>query len=188
MIHPFAALDYYLVKEMTTFVAAAPARQVVVYIVAEVLILFYPLAVYLLWSQSVKGRKTRSGKKAVILVLVCVVLAVGCKTIIDFLWARPRPFVTHPDIMFMSLNSVDRYSFPSGHTLLAATVGGSLWKSGYRRLGGILSIGALLIGVARISAGVHYPTDVLGSIGIAWLTVWYLHRDTSTLKAYLPDV
>ena len=95
-------------------------------------------------------------------------------------WAfrRPRPHA------FVPLFRATGYSFPSGHAFLGLVVFGLL---GYfalaeaRRRGvsrskevvimlgaGLLALG---IGVSRVYAGVHYPTDVLAGWagGAAWL-------------------
>jgi membrane-associated phospholipid phosphatase len=71
------------------------------------------------------------------------------------------------------------YSFPSGHTLgatcLAFALGYLLWRGGARRglkmLGTVLlAFAVLAIGLSRLMLGVHYPTDVLGSMALG--TVW----------------
>lgn len=71
-------------------------------------------------------------------------------------------------------------SFPSGHTLgvtcLAFALGFLLWRSAASRGLKAMGISALILAVplvalSRLMLGVHYPTDVLGSIvlGTAWM-------------------
>jgi undecaprenyl-diphosphatase len=85
--------------------------------------------------------------------------------------ARPVAFFRVPE---------SGYGFPSGHTLgatcLAFALGFVLWRSGAARglkaLGSVaLLLGVLLIAMSRLMLGVHYPTDVLGSVllGTAWM-------------------
>jgi len=72
---------------------------------------------------------------------------------------RERPFISHAGICLGAV-PLDRYSFPSGHTLHAvcftliatAHVPGLAW---------ILVPFTLLIAASRVVLGLHYPTDVL---------------------------
>ncbi len=72
-------------------------------------------------------------------------------------------------------------SFPSGHSLYAATLATVLilllWKTVWRWPGVIIGLTwLLLMGVSRIYLGVHYPTDVLAGwiLGIVWVSSVYL--------------
>ena len=72
------------------------------------------------------------------------------------------------------------YSFPSGHTLsatcLALVVASLLWRGSWRRgvkLGGVVMLAVIvaLVALSRLVLGVHYLTDVVGSmmLGGAWV-------------------
>lgn len=87
---------------------------------------------------------------------------------------RERPYLTHQDIR-VGCAPLDRYSFPSGHTLQAVifTVVAIAW---FPALAAVLIPLALLIALSRVVLGLHYPTDVLvgGAIGwgLAELALW----------------
>jgi undecaprenyl-diphosphatase len=67
--------------------------------------------------------------------------------------------------------------FPSDHTLFAMVAAATIFV--YRRkLGVFLGIVAVLVGVSRVFARLHYPVDIIGSMalaiaatGIAWIIV-----------------
>lgn len=87
-----------------------------------------------------------------------------------------RPFVTHPDTVQLIAHARDN-SFPSDHTTVAAAaamVGALAWP----KWGWALLVGALLIGLARVFAGIHYPGDILGGMVfgcvagfLAWIVI-----------------
>lgn len=116
------------------------------------------------------------------LVLISALGGLLMMTVLKGLYQRPRPdLVPH-------LTTVSMSSFPSGHSMLAATV--------YLTLGILLAqfvtermlkayclLVALsltfLVGVSRVYLGVHYPTDVLAgwAAGLAWaLICWLIAR------------
>lgn len=95
-------------------------------------------------------------------------------------WARRRPGASAPQPAVP-----DDYAFPSGHAMLTMALALALWLVA-RRLrprwqapvaaaGGLV---VLLVGVARVHLGKHYPTDVLAgwALGAAWVLLahlWY---------------
>lgn len=106
-------------------------------------------------------------------------LARGAVELIRVFVERPRPFVT--DETIVALLNETSYSFPSGHAAFFFALStvvylharqGGLARSSFaeqKLLGWWFFIASALIGLARIAAGAHYPTDVLAGalLGIA---------------------
>lgn len=80
---------------------------------------------------------------------------------------RERPFIRHDGIT-RAMAPLDRYSFPSGHTLHAVSF---TWLAihSFPELGWVLLPLCALIAASRVVLGLHYPSDVLagGAIGAA---------------------
>jgi len=74
-------------------------------------------------------------------------------------FVRERPFIRHAGISLAGA-PLDRYSFPSGHTLHAVAF---TWMAvaAFPALGIVLLPLALAIAASRVVLGLHYPTDVL---------------------------
>src|SRR5947209_4915195 len=79
--------------------------------------------------------------------------------LVSHLWDRPRPYQAHASIVPLLSPSHDP-SFPSDHATAAFAIAfGILFVT--RRAGWPFLAGAFLIGLSRVLAGMHYPTDVL---------------------------
>lgn len=78
--------------------------------------------------------------------------------------SRPRPYQLHSSIQHF-IAPLDRFSFPSGHTLHAVAF--SLVAAGYYPgLSIPLAVFSLLIAMSRVVLGLHYPSDVLAGATI----------------------
>lgn len=77
---------------------------------------------------------------------------------------RERPYITHSDIE-CGTAPLDRYSFPSGHTLHAVSLT-MVYGSYEPSILFVMVPFALLIAASRVILGLHYPSDVLVGAGI----------------------
>ena len=97
-------------------------------------------------------------RPAVVMALTGI-LGVGLYKLLKRVFVRERPFITHSTICLAGA-PLDRYSFPSGHTLHAVSFA---WQASihFPELAWVLAPLALLIACSRVVLGLHYPTDVL---------------------------
>jgi undecaprenyl-diphosphatase len=93
-----------------------------------------------------------------------IMLATGVAGLIVYkvlkrFFVRERPFIRHSGIC-LAQAPLDRYSFPSGHTLHAVSF---TWQAtaAFPEFTPLLVPLALVIAASRVVLGLHYPTDVL---------------------------
>ena len=79
--------------------------------------------------------------------------------VFKFLFHTLRPFDAFPQVH--SLISESGYSFPSGHATFFMALAVAIFFY-HKKAGYWFIFFALLIGIARIIAGVHFPIDILG--------------------------
>lgn len=83
---------------------------------------------------------------------------------------RPRPFEVHQHIA-LGIAPLDKFSFPSGHTLHAVAFT-LVAVAHFPALAWGLVPFACLVGASRVVLGLHYPSDVLAGaligFGVGW--------------------
>jgi undecaprenyl-diphosphatase len=102
-------------------------------------------------------------KPAVVMALTGA-LGVVIYSLLKRVFVRERPFITH-DGIDRAAATLDRYSFPSGHTLHAVSFA---WQASahFPELAWVLLPLAALIAASRVVLGLHYPSDVLAGAAI----------------------
>jgi len=109
--------------------------------------------------------------KEFVLVFFSGISAWVIANIIKIIIQAPRPFLVFPDIVPL-LQKTD-FSFPSGHATFFSALAVSLFFS-HKKAGYLFIFFALLIGVARIIVGVHFPIDILGGYLVGILTAYFI--------------
>ncbi|MDO8585399.1 MAG: phosphatase PAP2 family protein [bacterium] len=106
----------------------------------------------------------------VAVVALSLLFARGLVTeIIRFFYNRPRPFVALTDVVTLIAKNPAEPAFPSGHaTFFFAFVAAYYLLGKHRGWGHVLLATTILMAIARVIAGVHYPLDVLfgAAIGV----------------------
>mgnify|MGYP000874182395 FL=1 len=143
------------------FVVVQGCERLLVW-VARFGFLIYPLYGIVSWFMT--SRKERVRKRAALVeALFSVLAASAVSLLIRRIWHRPRPFTQGKTAR---ITHGDNASFPSNHTLNAVAAAFSLILS--RQSGGKRLLGwALLQGISRVFAGVHYTSDIIGSAVLA---------------------
>jgi undecaprenyl-diphosphatase len=109
----------------------------------------------------------RAALRPALVMAVVGVVGVALYKLLKQTFVRERPFITHSGISLQAA-PLDRYSFPSGHTLHAVAF---TWQAvaHYPELAWVLVPFTSLVAASRVVLGLHYPTDVLvgAAIGAA---------------------
>jgi membrane-associated phospholipid phosphatase len=106
--------------------------------------------------------------------MTLLVIPVGVATviseIISSLYVRQRPFVAMSDLKLLVPHGADG-GMPSHHMVFMMSIAGMVYSFN-NRLSILLVALSLISGIARISAGIHYPSDVLAGILLAGITTY----------------
>lgn len=108
--------------------------------------------------------------KEIVLVFFSGIFAWCIAQIIKLLVHAPRPYLEFPNNVASLIQKTD-FSFPSGHATFYMALAFAIFFS-HKKAGYIFIFFALLIGIARIVAGVHFPIDILGGFALGILTAY----------------
>ena len=125
--------------------------------------------IFILWLAYLGFRKERAGKKIALYAGFSAAIGLLFNLLITSVYYHPRPFTLH--LATLLIQHTAETSFPSDHTTIMLSIAFLLIYYRETRLSGIvLSILGLVGGLARVFAGLHFPLDILGSIGVALIS------------------
>lgn len=111
--------------------------------------------------------------KGIVIFAIPVGIAVVVSEGISRLYVRPRPFVADPSVKLLVPHGADG-GMPSHHVAFMMTLIISVYFYD-RRIAAILALLTLFTGIARIAAGIHYPSDIIAGALLGAVVV-YLYR------------
>lgn len=100
-------------------------------------------------------------------------MSYSISVLLKYIVASPRPFLVFSEITpLFYRGGLD--AFPSSHTAFMFALATASFLFG-RSVGLLLLISALLVGLSRIIAGVHWPVDIVGGfiLGLLIGYLWY---------------
>ena len=149
-------LDILAALESIRFPALNLFFEGITYLGAEEAYFVVFLVVYLCISR-------RLGFRLFLVFVISAYIIAVCKE----LWAVPRPYLQHPDLLHpLALSTAEGYSMPSGHALLSTVVWGYIalrLRSWRWRLIPLAII--VLVSCSRLYLHIHWPADTL--VGLA---------------------
>ena len=114
--------------------------------------------------------------KGTVIFAVPVGIATFLSESISAIYVRQRPFVAVPNVKLLVPHGADG-GMPSHHIVFMAALITTIFFY-QRRFATVLAILTLITGVARVIAGIHYPSDIVaGAVvgaGIAYIYRWAL--------------
>ena len=119
------------------------------------------------WYAMMLALLLRFGADAVAAVLHMIVAGIACTLLYKLIkrgTVRPRPYQAQPGIMLFAA-PLDRFSFPSGHTLHAVAFT-LVAVTYYPWLAWFAVPFTLLVAASRVILGLHYPSDVVAGVAI----------------------
>jgi len=142
--------------------------DILIIFIADWLIWWLAFAVFVLFFYK------KISFKAVLQIFATAFLAWLVSKLIKYFYFNPRPFMVLENIKTLFTHGLND-SFPSGHATFAFALATAISLFINYKIGLIFFIGAILIGLSRVIAGIHWPFDILGGIILGISITFLLH-------------
>ena len=170
-------IDLLLFRWLNSWAGISPFFDWAIVFRATYLWYLVMVAVFLIMAVSFLPRFHQRQQRAIQFFIFAVVSATvarfGVTELIRLFYNRPRPFEVLEGIHQLA-NHVSGGSFPSGHAALAFAVATVVWFY-YPKTSILFFLVALSIGMGRVAAGVHWPSDILGGALVGIFSAYLIH-------------
>lgn len=160
----FEDLNIYLFHGINSLATQYPVLDNIVIFTAHDL-----NAVFIIFLMLLLAFKWKEYNFLFIKTLFIVLSSILLSDLIELFYHHPRPFQL--DLGHKLIGHGSSSSFPSQHTLTVVVIAFSYLSAGFKKIGILGLVLALVVGFSRIYVGVHFPFDVLGSFVIGFLLV-----------------
>ena len=167
-------MDALVFNYLNSFAGRWPFLDAMVVFNAEYLgwWMVFGLGVFLLASFYFKRDFVRAKEMVLVALASGILSRFVIAEAIRFLYSRPRPFEVFEVLdVYKLIGHAGGGSFPSGHAVFFFALAASVFIY-YRKWGVLFYLLALAMGISRIIAGVHFPSDILGGAVIGILTAY----------------
>lgn len=176
------ASEWLIVERLQDAFSSPWLMRLSVFFASWAIVVLLAIVVYAIFQEP-RGRR----KHLIVYFFLCAFVSVFLALSIEELIRRPRPFFESDHIRAW-IPPPSTFAFPSGHASLAfaLAIGCVRWRRG---LGLFALCTAIMISVARVIVGVHYPTDILGGMFVGLCVngalFWYANRHRVFSKSVL---
>ncbi len=154
-------------------------HELVIIFAEYFIILSVLISVYVWFSLPTASDKKRFAVQAIVGGIIGLILLELGKHV----FYNPRPFVVGHFVPYFPHGSDN--GFPSEHALLVFYLAFLAWKYN-RKAAYILFVLAVMVGSARVAAGIHHSIDIIGGAVFAAIAVVVSHKifETNKIRRY----
>lgn len=122
-----------------------------------------------LWGAGLTEQERRRNQRGVLFAVIGMAIANTMMRGSQVLYFRPRPFATEPVTLLFYRPSVSSFPSVPVATMLCYVTG--VWPAN-RRVALLMLALSIAFALARVVAGVHYPSDILGGALLGMASTW----------------
>ena len=169
--------DESLLLRLNSWLGMSSGFDTLIKLVAVYSIYTVPFVLVFLWFKKIREAGVRAALSGLIFWLVV-------SPLIAEVWFRPRPPLAElggQELLFHR----PTYSFPSDHAGFLAAITLTFYLNGYRNIAAAFFVLTIVVSLARIAVGFHFPTDILGGWVIGALVALVIHYFRNSIDRYL---